>query len=125
VVHPDQFLAPEQTQHARRNYHTLQRGTHSRSLGEANAVHIVDGYSGFLQCLLYKLHNPRAVVARCILGQKPLAWWGDIGVTDIGEDLRGAAILRMQHDTDAQLVSRAFHADCDHDRQYVRVSGNM
>jgi hypothetical protein len=59
-------------------------------------------------------------MARCILGQEPLAWWGDVGVTDIGEDLRGAAMLGMQHDADAQFVGRAFHANCDHDGQNVK-----
>lgn len=68
----------------------------------------------FSESFFHEFYNPRAVVFCRIFGEKTLSRRGDIGVTDVGEDLRGAAILGMQHNAHAQFVGGAFEADGDH-----------
>jgi hypothetical protein len=55
------------------------------------------------------------VVPRSIFGKKPLTWRGDIGVTDISKDPRGAAILGMEHNAHPKFVGGAFESDSNHD----------
>ena len=115
MVHPDQGLVPQQAEHARGHDDTLQWGTHPRTLGEADTVHIIDRHMSLLERLLHELDHPRAMMPRRVLGQEPLAWWGNVGVSNVGEDLGRAAILGMQHDANTKLVGGAFHANGDHD----------
>jgi hypothetical protein len=55
------------------------------------------------------------VVPRSIFGKKPLTWRGDIGVTNISKDPRGAAILGMEHNAHPKFVGGAFESDSNHD----------
>jgi len=114
VVHAHQWLPPQQTQHPGRNGDALQRGTHARPLGVADAVDIADAHAGLLERLLDQPDYPLAVVPGRVLGQEALAGRGDVGVADVGEHLRGAAVVGVQHDAHAQLVGGALEADGDH-----------
>lgn len=114
MVHSHQGFLPEQTQHARGHRHALKRGTHAGPLGETDAVDIIGGNSGFPEGSLDQSDYPGAMMSGGILGEKSLARRRDIGMPDIGEDLRGAAIIGMQHDAHAELVGGAFQTDGEH-----------
>lgn len=114
MVHAHQWLPPQQTQHPRRDGDALKRGTHAGALGVADAVDIVDAHAGVLERLLDEPDDPGPVMPRRVLGQETLAGRRDEGVADVGEDLRGAAVIRVQDEAHAQLVGGALEADGDH-----------
>lgn len=114
MVDSHQGLLPEETQHSRGHRHAGERGTHAGSLGETDAVDITGGDPGFAEGSLDQSHDPGAMVSGGILGEKALAGRRDVGMSNIGEDLRGAAIIGMQHDAHAELVGGAFQTDGEH-----------
>lgn len=76
---------------------------------------------GFSESFLDEFYNPRPVVFCCIFGEKSLSRRGDIGVTDVGEDLRGASIFGMQHNAHAEFVGGTFETDGDHIELRIRI----
>jgi hypothetical protein len=74
VVHTHEWLSPELTQCPRCHSHSIQRRTHTRTLGVANAVHVFQ----LDICLLHRLfdqpYDPSSVVCCCVLRQEASAW---------------------------------------------------
>jgi hypothetical protein len=68
----------------------------------------------FAESFLHKLYNPNAMVPCCVFGEETFAGRGDVRVSNVGENLRGAAIAGMEHNAHAELISGAFEANCDH-----------
>lgn len=64
-------------------------------------------------------------MSRRIFWEEALARRGDIGVTDVGEDSRGAAVFGMDHDAHAEFVGGAFETDSYHPDFWVWLAINF
>lgn len=118
VIHSDDGLvAPQLSERACRQRHTLQRGAHPRSLGVAYHVDISGAETGFAEGTSHERDDVGAVVSRCVFRQEAFTRGRVERVSDVAQDACGVGRLggvRVVDEAYAQLVGRAFQSESYH-----------
>lgn len=119
VVDADEGEVPEQGECAGGDGDGLEWSAHAGAFGVADTIDIIYSDVGGGEGLADESSDVAAVVEGGVFGEEAFAWWGDVGLSDVGEDYCGRRRVGgcwfwVQDEADAEFVGGTFEAEGYH-----------